>query len=395
MVSVLKESKTEPLDIVSFLFIWIIYLVSNEKDNATTYNLLRVVIVVSLTAVVILRRRIIFYKNIVNILLFLVWGALSLTWSVSTPRIDVIKNLFFNYIILFLFIQYLGDTINRIKICIVAFASAGVLLVAKILTTTNIRTLTTRLFLEGFNINDVGLALVFSGICFSYLYEVTKKKYCFILSIVCMGTSLLSGSKKILIDIVVFLILTAFWNKRFSIKYLVRSFILFFASITLLYIIFNNAYFYAIIGKRTQEFIEAFLGKTTYNASDIIRSNLVEFGIELFKQHPIKGVGIANYELLNIYGIYSHSNYIEMLANVGIIGFILFYLPYVDSIKHLFGSKQLKSPEIKLAIITTIIFIVSDFFMVTYYDLPKIVIFNFVYIILTNTNENNKWRLNW
>jgi len=395
MISILKESKSKPLDVVVFLFIGIIFLVSSQKENASAYNLMRVVIAVSFTVVISLRRQIIIYKNLVNIFFFFVWGALSLTWSVSAPRTDVIKNLFLNYILLFLFIQYLGESINRIKICIVAFAFAGIIVVVKILTAIDLTTITERIFLEGFNINDVGLTLVFSGMCFFYLYEVTQKKYCLILSIVCMGTSLLSGSKKILFDILIFLFLSAFWNKSFSPKYLARIMVFLFFSFAMVFLVFNNEYLYAIIGKRTKEFIDAALGASEYNASDTIRSNLIEYGIELFKQYPMKGVGIANSELLNEYGMYAHSNYIEMLANVGIIGCILFYLPYVDSAKQMIRYKKSKKSEIKLAIITTVIFIVSDFFMVSYYDLPKIIIFNFVYVILTQNNEKMLWHFKW
>ncbi len=55
-----------------------------------------------------------------------------------------------------------------------------------------------------------------------------------------------------------------------------------------------------------------------------IRYQMYKFGMDLFAQHPIFGVGLNNYRMYFYTHQYSHSDYIESLTNTGLIGFILY-----------------------------------------------------------------------
>jgi O-antigen ligase len=55
-----------------------------------------------------------------------------------------------------------------------------------------------------------------------------------------------------------------------------------------------------------------------------IRYSMVTFGLELFLDNPIFGVGINNYRAHSPWGMYSHNDYIESLTSTGLIGFILY-----------------------------------------------------------------------
>lgn len=52
-------------------------------------------------------------------------------------------------------------------------------------------------------------------------------------------------------------------------------------------------------------------------------------GFAMIGKNPIWGVGLNNYRLLSISGLYSHSDYIEVAANTGIVGFCLYFSIYV------------------------------------------------------------------
>lgn len=62
---------------------------------------------------------------------------------------------------------------------------------------------------------------------------------------------------------------------------------------------------------------------------DEIRSQMYVEGFDMIRKHPIFGVGMDNYRVFSSYGLYSHSDYIEVAANTGIVGFILYFSIYI------------------------------------------------------------------
>ena len=55
------------------------------------------------------------------------------------------------------------------------------------------------------------------------------------------------------------------------------------------------------------------------------RKDLMNSAWEVWLNHPM-GIGLDNYRVVS--GVYAHSNYFELLASVGIIGLIIYYLSY-------------------------------------------------------------------
>ena len=70
-------------------------------------------------------------------------------------------------------------------------------------------------------------------------------------------------------------------------------------------------------------------GDTDVDNSLLSRSNFIEIGLSIFKEHPLLGVGIDNARLFNYRNVYMHNNFVEMLADGGIIGFCIYYSMYV------------------------------------------------------------------
>lgn len=52
-------------------------------------------------------------------------------------------------------------------------------------------------------------------------------------------------------------------------------------------------------------------------------------GFDIVRKNPILGVGLDNYRILSTLGMYSHSDYMEVVVNTGIVGFILYFSIYV------------------------------------------------------------------
>jgi O-antigen ligase len=59
-----------------------------------------------------------------------------------------------------------------------------------------------------------------------------------------------------------------------------------------------------------------------------IRLQMYIFGFKLIFSNPILGVGLDHYNILSPFGTYSHSNYIEVFSNTGILGGVPYYLIY-------------------------------------------------------------------
>lgn len=59
------------------------------------------------------------------------------------------------------------------------------------------------------------------------------------------------------------------------------------------------------------------------------RMYLQEQGIRVWMEHPFAGVGWHNYRYYNDAGLYAHNNYVELLASLGIVGFLLYYTMFL------------------------------------------------------------------
>lgn len=68
------------------------------------------------------------------------------------------------------------------------------------------------------------------------------------------------------------------------------------------------------------------------------RMYLMEQGIRVWMVHPFVGVGWHNYRYYNDVGLYAHNNYVELLASLGIVGFLLYYTMFLRVGYHLCSS---------------------------------------------------------
>lgn len=60
------------------------------------------------------------------------------------------------------------------------------------------------------------------------------------------------------------------------------------------------------------------------------REKMYGEAIQMFLSNPLFGVGYNNYRILSIFGTYSHSTYAEVLACTGLLGGVLYFIPYLS-----------------------------------------------------------------
>ncbi|GKX31760.1 hypothetical protein SH1V18_42400 [Vallitalea longa] len=168
-----------------------------------------------------------------------------------------------------------------------------------------------------------------------------KKEYKNIFCLVVMFLAiLLTGSRKgvifcvIPISLNLFIIILNTKKIKKKIRYLIMFVFLF---ITTYYALFNIDFLYNNIGWRIDSiFKNIFFNEVSLEGSFNVRKTMIKLGLEYFKERPIFGHGIENFRYL--YGwqsgheTYSHNNYIELLVDNGLVGFLLYYLFYISII---------------------------------------------------------------
>lgn len=166
----------------------------------------------------------------------------------------------------------------------------------------------------------------------------------------------LSGSRKGFITLLAFIFLWWFYcrDKKFRKNHAK----IFFISI----ILFAGIYFVS-----DYVMTKTYMGKR-FETERVERSGTERYqlymdGIEMMKRYPFFGVGLDNFRLNSRTGKYSHSDYIEVATNTGIIGFILYFSIYIILLRRLNRLKALSSDPslmytiglLKAAIITILL----------------------------------------
>ena len=136
------------------------------------------------------------------------------------------------------------------------------------------------------------------------------------------------------------------------------------------------------------------------DASVTGRKALITVGLQIIKDYTILGVGAGNYANIayNNYGlwreVYSHTNYIEMFADLGVIGFIIYYLPrfWVLIILVKKGISKRKDSLLIFLLSFCITYLALDFIRITYSSEFTQLIYTicFCYILIKEGNKKNK-----
>lgn len=186
----------------------------------------------------------------------------------------------------------------------------------------------------------------------------------FILSVLCVCMSLTTGSRKVIIMLLIFAVLYALTEARIGKKI---KLIILFALVLLatLYFVTHIEFLQYSYGER----LMAFFNSDFDDGSIEHRTQLREFAFQLFKEHPILGAGIDSVRnqinATGEKGTYAHNNYVELLADFGIIGTFIYYLiPVKTTIKSFFNFK--KSKYIRFGFIMLVVYLVCDWGSISY-----------------------------
>lgn len=226
---------------------------------------------------------------------------------------------------------------------------------------------------SGFNPNSFGLMMFFSEMfCFFFFYN-GKGKFYLPLSGLFLTAGLFSSSRKVFFASFIAPIIMvglSVYKKRY-----VRNLLIILAfSFVAIVAVMNTGGMFARMSERVEHMFTFF----TNNQSDAvdgslyIRRSFIESAKLLFAESPVLGKGIENFEILSSrrFGgrsTYCHNNYWQLLSELGIIGFIIYYSMYAYILVKLCSNMFRKRSRISILFFTLILFqLVMEYALVSF-----------------------------
>lgn len=277
------------------------------------------------------------------------WCVLSYLWATYNNQ-DYLRALVVNvYLPFVLTLICLGvymmkteDASLRVLRCLVVaevISAARALVnspILSIITTHNTKLYASRLGVN-YNHYTTQLALVF--IVSTFISANYNKKYRWS-SAFLLSNILFSGSRKAILVSAIGLALIVIFrgNRKGILTKLKRAGFIAIIIVGVFLALMNVPALYNLIGMRLMLAVES-IGQSAVEiaANEVIdhsahgRAILREDAINQFLVHPILGLGYYCFQYFNRYGLYAHNNYLELLADLGIIGFGMYYYYYVSA----------------------------------------------------------------
>ncbi|MBR3836375.1 MAG: O-antigen ligase family protein [Clostridia bacterium] len=237
-------------------------------------------------------------------------------------------------------------------------------------------------YFSGSNKNGVAF-LVFCAelMAFYEFYSRGKKSYILLVAIFIVFI-ILSGSRKGIFAAVagplMFVVLSVYKKNYFFNIILVCT-----VAALIIFYIFTDENAYNAIGKRMESMFEFLFENRSQKVDNSIymRTYYIQLAQELFSESPILGKGMGNFakiidELYDLNGVYSHNNYWQILSELGLVGFGIYYSMYfVIIIRLIKGAFVNKSRVNLLFLCFMILLMVLESGLVTYNSkMPHVVI---------------------
>lgn len=388
-----------PLIIVVTFFLS--YIIVNNIYEAPIFLALSIVIMIQylLRAGGVLKFKITILHN--YILLFCIFCYLSSLWAIDSARSigkgNTILEILVLLSVIILFLQQYENPVDILLKCIMwggFFVPLYIIGRYGLSNLINIIVIGDRIDNDVLNANSIGMISAYSAIIsFYYIqYEGFSRWNIMLLPSILM--IFVSGSRKafiiVFIGIFLFLLLKSI-NSKNCFNRLIKIWGVIVSIIVVIYVSSKLPIFQSII-RRFLTMIKTLSYATIDSASTYTRIKLINLGIKIFKEHPILGIGIDNATEL-VAGLfykdyyYLHNNYIELLADGGIIGFGIYYFIYVILFIKLWKNRDFTSGEFNIVCVLFILRLIIDFGMVSYEG--KLTYF-FLLIFYLKANEFEK-----
>lgn len=342
-------------------------------------NLLSLVFMFLICVVLFLKKKSLFIpRNLFGLIAFSVFVILSLIWS-QTPENGGYWRAFRTVplltIMTVLLCNYFSDN-GQSKVLVWAVYISGFVLSFALIFYNGGFFDTVSLLVKGLrlggqveNENYLGMSLASAAVV-SFFFFVHERRYWDVATFLFFSVmTFATGSRTALLGLIVGVFLSVLFLLDFSKGNGKRNAIIIVLSllvIVLFFVVLFTVPAFARIKERTINMAKSLFGHDeSGDGSTNARVGMVKLGWEAFKKHPFGGVGAGSSGLISDYGDL-HNNYIEVLASYGIIGFVLYFIPYILSLAQLIPSIKKRNKTCFIAVVLTMCWFANQLGMVFY-----------------------------
>ena len=213
---------------------------------------------------------------------------------------------------------------------------------------------------------SVSYVLASASIIALYYALREKKMLDFLLTVIFVFVSALTGTKKGVVVFIVGAAVILLKMVKSPVKILRNVFVVLTVAAILCFLIMKVDILYNAVGKRFVSSINQIYG-TGIDKSTRDRALLIEWGLDTFGLNPLVGVGIDGFKSspYNLIHYYAHNNYVELLADLGLLGTFLYYCPLIKDITTHIRNTTIRDWELLgLAILVSLL--IGDLTSVSY-----------------------------
>ncbi len=235
---------------------------------------------------------------------------------------------------------------------------------------------------SGSNSNGVAFLVFCAELMAFYEFYSRGKKGYILLVLLFLLFVILSGSRKAAFASVagpLLFVLLSTYKKSYFLNIMLISAL----SVAVIFYVFTDENAYNTIGKRFASMLSFWFENRTHKVDNSLymRSYYIQLAKEMFSESPIIGKGMGNFariidETYNVAGVYSHNNYWQILSELGIVGFLIYYSLYFVIVIKLIKNAFFEKSRLSLMFLTfMILLMVLETGLVTYNSkMPHVVI---------------------
>ena len=209
-------------------------------------------------------------------------------------------------------------------------------------------------------------------------------------TLICMFVlvSLLIGTRKAIIILLCGIVLIVLFEAN-TIKMRFRALFVIILILVGAYLLITKVpVIYDSVGYRIDSMLAGLNESGKGDNSFITRDLFISDALNTWKNNPIIGIGQDGYRHVNSiqYGYYSHNNFVEILANLGIVGFLIYYSLFLYLMKK--SLNIIKKDYLPFVLV--VIVLITDYFRVSYMAENGFVVISIIMILLSSCDDSEK-----
>lgn len=392
------DIRINKISIVS-LTLWLYAIAAVVTDEGSMLMKLARVILIGVFAIYLLLKKKFRNNNYILCMgVFCLIAISSTNWAINKVYANAMgKTLLINLVCMYALFFIVDRKKERIEEVLKALVVAPLFLELRVIVTGGIFAFSSSRKTGNINGNTVGVCAAFA-ICFAiyFILKGYKVRWFRTMVIANLIVVILSSSRKaILCFLIPLAMIYVFDNRDNIVKNASKIIIVILIGFVGYYALLHVPFLYSMAGHRIESMVAGLFGTdAAVDSSTSTRLNLIQWGIEWFKERMWFGYGIDNYRfVLHSYhsnwslAYYAHNNYVELLVDVGLIGTIVYYFNYVLMLGSSARNVRKITKQELLFIGILVAIMISEYGLVTYYDKYIQVILLLIWMIIETLKE--------